>query len=1020
VDALDEAASAQDRRQIAETLVELAMLSHVRIAVATRPLAADERERYRPRRPLPELEVASASSTNLVDLDTDRYFDEAGLRQFAAALLAQEGADRPGPPGGAWRHYRTHPDLQQRLAATVAARAGRNHLVAAMAAVPLSTRSEPVDPTAPDFDVRTVPSGVGEALGKYLDALPELERLQTQGLLTALAYARGSGIDDSRWLRFAATLGYRAETIHLERLRRSVAADYLLQAVAGEAGIVTRLFHQALVDELLGDRPAAEDERLLCSALLHEATSAGWEAAPDYLRAHLGAHAATAGMLPTLLGETGYLAVADLPRLMSLVASGADADSAVGQVIRQSGNRAAVTRGDRRIDLFALTAAHLGHLDVQERMTAASGTPVRLRWAHSLGAFHRELPDSIRDTSALTVGRLGRRDVVVTGSGDGEIRFWDGSGRLLRGPFPAHAGYVGGLAVGRLGRRDTLVSAGGRDGTVRIWDLDRTDIAPAPALPVADVRLMAVQRLGDQDVVVTAGKDKVVRIWDAATRQPVGAPLAGHTADIRALVIGRIGDREVLVSADRDSAVRSWEPLSGEPVGEPLGPLAGLPPFDPVVTIGRIGAQYAVACARTNGDVVVREVIGGRALCKIERHHHAVEATAIGRIAGHDAVVTLDRVGTIRVWDGIDGGLHTEIHTGATGSVSALELGRLGSRDVIVPLLTAEPVRIWEGNALPASPDALPGHTRRVRAVTLGRAGGSTVVFSASDDGTIRRWDAGNGRPAGMANYEQVFGMTHLDVRELDGKTVVVAGSEDSHIRLFDTELRLLCEPTLFKEDPDEDDLEPHSLVALALGRKILVSAHFDDEVDVRTARNLRRIGAPLPCPGIVRDLAVGQLEGREVIVAGSSDGSLRIWRHRKGKPDGRPVTVQADRDLTAVAIGRFAGADAIATGAATGTVRIWTPRKGGMESTTVGSHAGLVDAVTVGRVGGRDVLVSAGADHTVRIWWGTAQPPVVLDFLRRPVAVGLSADGILCVAAGTAVCAFRHVPEGELPGVVS
>ncbi len=40
VDALDEAASDQDRRQIAEVLAELAVLPGLRVAVATRPLAA--------------------------------------------------------------------------------------------------------------------------------------------------------------------------------------------------------------------------------------------------------------------------------------------------------------------------------------------------------------------------------------------------------------------------------------------------------------------------------------------------------------------------------------------------------------------------------------------------------------------------------------------------------------------------------------------------------------------------------------------------------------------------------------------------------------------------------------------------------------------------------------------------------------------------------------------------------------------------------------------------------------------
>jgi hypothetical protein len=50
-----------------------------------------------------------------------------------------------------------------RLADTIAARAHRNYLAAAMAAVPLSVADQPVDPETADFDPSRIPSGVGEA-----------------------------------------------------------------------------------------------------------------------------------------------------------------------------------------------------------------------------------------------------------------------------------------------------------------------------------------------------------------------------------------------------------------------------------------------------------------------------------------------------------------------------------------------------------------------------------------------------------------------------------------------------------------------------------------------------------------------------------------------------------------------------------------------------------------------------------------------------------------------------------------
>jgi V8-like Glu-specific endopeptidase len=102
VDALDEAASDLDRRQLAEALAELAVLPKLRVVVATRPLGTDDHTS--PSELLDALGITTLNDRSLVDLDSDTYFDPAGLRQFAAALLAQDGMVYPLPPGAAWTH----------------------------------------------------------------------------------------------------------------------------------------------------------------------------------------------------------------------------------------------------------------------------------------------------------------------------------------------------------------------------------------------------------------------------------------------------------------------------------------------------------------------------------------------------------------------------------------------------------------------------------------------------------------------------------------------------------------------------------------------------------------------------------------------------------------------------------------------------------------------------------------------------------------------------------------------------
>ena len=137
-----------------------------------------------------------------------------------------------------------------------------------------------------------------------------------RALLTALAYARGAGLDDPDWLAFAHALGYRATVLDLDILRHSRAADYLLQTTTTDRGAhpVTRLFHQALTDELLAARHQPSDESLLLDMLLGQAERAGWQA--RYLREHVAEHAAAADRLDQLLEDPHYLLAVDPARLV--------------------------------------------------------------------------------------------------------------------------------------------------------------------------------------------------------------------------------------------------------------------------------------------------------------------------------------------------------------------------------------------------------------------------------------------------------------------------------------------------------------------------------------------------------------------------------------------------------------------------------------------------------------------------------------------------------------------------------
>ena len=72
--------------------------------------------------------------------------------------------------------------------------------------------------------------------------------------------------------------------------------------------------------------------------------------------------------------------------------------------------------------------------------------------------------------TAVAIGELDGRTMIVSGSDDRTVRVWDAAtGAPLGDPFTGHAGGVYAVAVGQLDGR-TVVASGSDDRTVRVWD----------------------------------------------------------------------------------------------------------------------------------------------------------------------------------------------------------------------------------------------------------------------------------------------------------------------------------------------------------------------------------------------------------------------------------------------------------------------------------------------------------------------------------------------------------------------
>ena len=987
LDALDEAASDLDRRQIAQALAELAVLPGLLVAVATRPLAAGNP--FAPGGLLPSLGVTARDDHNLVDLDSNTHFDLDGLRQFTAALLAQDGMDHPSPPGAAWTQYRAQHAVRDRLAAVIAERAGRNFLVAAMASVPLSTARTMIDPAATGFDPAEIPSGVGEALSKYLDQLPGQRREHDRGLLTALAYARGSGLDDPTWLDFTAALGYSAAVVDLDALRHSPAADYLLQTTTTEHGVrpVTRLFHQALTDQLLAARHQPSDESALLDMLLSRAARLGWQ--DRYLHEHVAEHAAAADRLDQLLEDPHYLITVDPARLVPHLDVARSAPArATATVYRQSAHHLARLDRPARASELELTAHRFGCRRLATRIaSAAPDRPWQTRWSHGRAASgHQVLTGHTRLVNAVALGTLPDGiPVVVSGSWDGTVRVCRlADGTPVGEPLRGHDGAVRAVAVGALPDGTPVIVSGGgiHPGTVRVWRLaDGTPVGKP--LPGHDgpVQAVAVGALPDgTPVIVSGGKDGMVRLWRLADGTPVGKPLWGHDGPVQAVAVGALPDgTPVVVSGDRfrNSTVRVWRLADGTPVGKPLRghndsvhavAVGALADGTPVIVSG--GWDRTVRVWRLADGTPVGEPLRG--------HNDSVQAVAVGALPdGTPIIVSGGKDGMVRVWRLADGTPVGEPLIGSGGPVQAVAVGTLpDDTNVIVSGGGGYDgmVRAWRlADGTPVG-KPLRGHDRWVEAIAVGAlADGTPVIASGDSGGMVRVWRLADGTPVGKPLRGHDRWVNAVAVGALaDGTPVIASGGRDCMVRVW-----RLADGTPVGEPLHGHDRPVNAVAvgALADGTPVIASGGDDAMVRVWRLADGTPVGEPLRGhDGPVNAVAVGALpDGTQVVISGGTgsgswDGMVRVWRLADGTPVGEPLHGH-DGPVKAVAVGALPdGTPVIVSGGGLGsdTVRVWRLADG----TPVGEPLGgrLIRGMAVGALPDGTPIIVTGHEDTARV----------------------------------------------------
>ena len=444
LDALDEARTPRDI--VRQLLVPMARDLGVKVLAGTRPGRDDE------------LLAAFGERAVIYRLDDPAWFDRHDLADYAAACLRADFD--PDLASG----YRTDPEACRQVAAAIAEAAGSNFLVAGLAA---RTRAgEPViDVSAPGWrDRQRFPAEVGQAFDDYLARFGDHET-RARDLLRALAYAEGAGLPaDELWAAMATALAAprRYGTGDLAWLLDS-AASYLIESGGEHGQPVYRIFHQALIEHLRPEGKEIQRQRELVGALMRAVplgtAGSDWAHAPSYIRRHLAAHAAAAGLLDDVLEDPHYLLAVDPARLVPHLDAARSAPArATATVYRQSAHLLAVPRPagagqPARTGGPPPRLPRPGRPDSRRCSPTGPGRPAGPTAARP--PDHQVLTGHTGGVTAVAVGALpDGTPVIVSGSWDGTVRVWRlADGAPVGDPLTGHTGAGerggGGGAAGR-------------------------------------------------------------------------------------------------------------------------------------------------------------------------------------------------------------------------------------------------------------------------------------------------------------------------------------------------------------------------------------------------------------------------------------------------------------------------------------------------------------------------------------------------------------------------------------------
>lgn len=332
--------------------------------------------------------------------------------------------------------------------------------------------------------------------------------------------------------------------------------------------------------------------------------------------------------------------------------------------------------------------------------------------------------------TAVTYSRNGK--MLVSGSSNGYVRFWDPATMRLRHLLGQYAGSYA-LAFSK---DNSFLASGGGDGNVRLWDVTVEPPKDKGALKVSSSAILAVAITPNGKALAAGGGDTRLALWDL-TEMPPRETATGdsHTGAVHAVAFSL--DGKTLATGSADKTLRLWSVLKDGKLKEKA---------------------------------------------MIEAHPAAVLALAY-HPTDEKVLVTGGADGTIRYWHVAGTKIVPKIVLKSTGgAVYAVAFSQTGK--TLASAHQDGTCRTWAVGGVATEKAILEGHINNASAVAF--APDNSTIVSGSSDWTVRQWPAVSGlKPRDKTVTKGHLSHTYSMSFAPDGKSLA-SGSYDRTIRIWD------------------------------------------------------------------------------------------------------------------------------------------------------------------------------------------------------------------------------------------